>query len=131
MPPRGIASISSRVYKVALNSSKKDVVMNTGLTEQEMRNALGLDIKAEAAPEEPEQRQVSPPAATPKPKKRASTGLRVTLRVTREFEGEESLFVHDANTLSRFDAEQLARKAATKEKYRFFELVSIGAIGQL
>ena len=128
MPPRGIASIPSRVYKVALNSSKKDVVMNTGLTEQEMRNALGLEIKVEAAPEEPEQTPVSTAVAPQRPKKRASTGLRVTLRVTREFEGEESLFVHDANTLSRFDAEQLARKAATKEKYRFFELVSIGAI---
>jgi hypothetical protein len=62
------------------------------------------------------------------PKKRASTGLRVTLRVAREFEGKESLFVRDANTLSRFDVEQLVPKAATKEKYRFFELVSIGVI---
>ncbi|MGS0738170.1 hypothetical protein ACVBEG_16880 [Pseudomonas sp. GG8] len=102
--------------------------MSTALTEQEMRNALGLEIKVEAAPEKPEQRPVSPPVAPLKPKKRVSTGLRVTLRVTREFEGEESLFAYDANTLSRIDAEQLARKAAAKEKYRFFELVSIGAI---
>lgn len=102
--------------------------MNTELTEQEMRNALGLDAQVQDAPEEPEQRPASPPAAAPKPKKRASTGLRVTLRVTREFEGEETLFVHDTNTLSRFDAEQFARKAAMKEKFRFFELVSIAAI---
>lgn len=102
--------------------------MNTGLTEQEMRNALGLDAKVQDAPQEPEQTPAPPPVAAPKPKKRASTGLRVTLRVTREFEGEETVLVHDANTLSRFDAEQLARKAAMKEKFRFFELVSITAI---
>jgi hypothetical protein len=48
--------------------------------------------------------------------------------VTREFEGEETLFVHDASTLSRFDAEQSARRLAAQEKYRFFELVSIVSI---
>lgn len=53
----------------------------------------------------------------------------MTLRFTREFKGEESLFVHDANTLSRFDAEQMARKAAMTEKYRSFDLVSIVAVG--
>jgi len=107
--------------------------MSTGLTEQEMRNALGLEIEAQPEPNEPEPEQklsepAAPPPAAPKPKKRATAGLRVTLRVTRDFEGEETLFVHDVNTLSRFDAEQLARKAAAKEKYRFFELVSIAAI---
>jgi len=128
LPPGALRQSPLVSIKLHLSPLKKGVVMSTGLTEQEMRNALGLEIKVEAAPEEPEQSPVLPPVAPQRPKKRASTGLRVTLRVTREFEGEESLFVHDANTLSRFDAEQLARKAATKEKYRFFELVSIGAI---
>ncbi|MGS0737617.1 hypothetical protein ACVBEG_13885 [Pseudomonas sp. GG8] len=102
--------------------------MNSGLTEQEMRDALGLDVKVQAAPEESIPILVPSPVATAKPKKRASSGLRVTLRVTREFEGEETLFVYGANTLSRFDAEQMAKKAAAKEKYRFFELVSIDAV---
>lgn len=106
----------------------QDVEMNSELTEQEMRHALGLESKVQDAP--PEQQAIafpSPIAPTKPEKKRASSGLRVTLCVTREFEGEKTLFVHDANTLSRFDAEQMARKAAAKEKYRFFELVSIAA----
>ncbi len=103
--------------------------MNTGLTEQEMRNALGLEPTVQDVLKEPDQIPVPAPAATPKPKKRVLPGLRVTLRVTREFEGEEVLFIHDASTLSRFDAEQSARKLATQEKYRFFELVSIVSIG--
>lgn len=93
-----------------------------------MRDALGLEPNLRPVLEEPAKELVLPVAAPPKPKKRATAGLRVTLRVTREFEGEETFFIHDENTLSRFDAEQLARKAATKEKYRFFELVSIAAI---
>lgn len=103
--------------------------MNTDLTEQEMRNALGLEPTGQDISKEPQQIPAPAPVATPKPKKRVLPGLRVTLRVTREFEGDETLFVHDANTLSRFDAEQSARKLAAKEKYRFFELVSIVSIG--
>lgn len=102
--------------------------MSTGLTEQEMRDALGLDFTGEDAPENADQRPIAPTATPPKAKKRVFSGLRVTLRVTREFEGEETLFIHDASTLSRFDAEQFARKAAAKEKFRFFELVSIHAV---
>jgi len=116
--------------------------MSTELTEQEMREALGLDTIAPPAPEPELVFDEPPPApkpvalppppppviAAPKPKKRPTSGLRVTLRVSLEFEGDEVIFVHEVNTLSRFDAEQLARKAATKEKYRYIELVSIAAI---
>lgn len=98
------------------------------MTEQEMRDALGLDFTGEDAPEDANQRSIAPIANPPTAKKRVFSGLRVTLRVTREFEGEETLFVHDASTLSRFDAEQFARKAAAKEKFRFFELVSINTV---
>jgi len=85
----------------------------------------------EPAPEkvaepEPERVVEAAPAPKPKPKaKRLSPALVVTLRVTKEFEGEETLFVHEAKTLSTFDAEQEARKAAAKEKYKYFEVVSI------
>jgi len=118
--------------------------MSTGLTEDDMRRALGLDVpsSAPATPAEPEPafelapEPVAEPepvpepvvkaAPAPKPKtKRLSPALVVTLRVTREFEGEETLYVHEAKTLSTFDAEQEARKAAAKEKYKYFEVVSI------
>ncbi|SQF99258.1 Uncharacterised protein [Paucimonas lemoignei] len=118
--------------------------MSTGLTEDDMRRALGLDVpsSAPATPAEPEPAFELPPepvaepepvpepvvkaAPAPKPKtKRLSPALVVTLRVTREFEGEETLYVHEAKTLSTFDAEQEARKAAAKEKYKYFEVVSI------
>lgn len=102
--------------------------MNAGLTEQEMRNALGLEPTVQDVPKEPEQILAPALVATPRPKNRVLPRLRVTLRVTREFEGEETLFVHDASTLSRFDAEQSARRLAAQEKYRFFELVSIVSI---
>ncbi|MCQ3029700.1 hypothetical protein NLO88_03410 [Pseudomonas syringae] len=115
--------------------------MSTGLTEDDMRRALGLDVPSPAAPApvEPELKpepnptpapapapvaKAPPPAQRPKAK-RLSPALLVTLRVTKEFEGEETLFVHEAKTLSTFDAEQEARKAAAKEKYKYFEVVSI------
>ncbi len=118
--------------------------MSTGLTEDDMRRALGLDVPSSApatpaepepafepAPEpvaepEPAPEPVVKAAPAPKPKtKRLSPALVVTLRVTKVFEGEETLFVHEAKTLSTFDAEQEARKAAAKEKYKYFEVVSI------
>lgn len=113
--------------------------MSTGLTEDDMRRALGLDVPSPAtpAPVEPELKpepiptpapapvaKKEPPAPRPKAK-RLSPALLVTLRVTKEFEGDETLFVHEAKTLSTFDAEQEARKAAAKEKYKYFEVVSI------
>ncbi|MFK7698991.1 hypothetical protein [Pseudomonas caspiana] len=113
--------------------------MSTGLTEDDMRRALGLDVPSPAtpAPVEPEPKpepvptpapapvaKKEPPAPRPKAK-RLSPALVVTLRVTKEFEGDETLFVHEAKTLSTFDAEQEARKAAAKEKYKYFEVVSI------
>lgn len=102
--------------------------MSEGLTEQEMRNALGLDATVLPERKVPEQKQLLRDTTQPKPKKRASTGLRVTLQATRVFEGEETTLVHDANTLSRFDAEQFARKAATKAGFRYLELISVVVI---
>lgn len=115
--------------------------MSTGLTEDDMRRALGLDVATPTAPAPAAPEPVAAPMAKPEPApapvevkappaprpktKRLSPALVVTLRVTREFEGEESLFVHEAKTLSTFDAEQEARKAASKEKYKYFEVVSI------
>ncbi|MGV8921648.1 MAG: hypothetical protein ACOH2R_28420 [Pseudomonas sp.] len=67
--------------------------------------------------------------AEPRPKssspKRMSPKLRVTLHVTRTFEGDEEVFIHDANTLSTFIAEQEAKNEAKKEKFKYFKVISI------
>lgn len=47
------------------------------------------------------------------------------MRVAREFEGEEEVFVHDANTLSTLIAEVEAKTAAKKKKYRYFDVISV------
>ena len=104
--------------------------MSTGFTEDEMRRALGLTA-THSSPSNP---QATAPAANETPRaagskpKRRSPKLRVTLLVSKEFEGENVEFTHDADTLSQFDAEQEAKTLAKKEKYRFFEVVSIKPI---
>lgn len=114
--------------------------MSTGLTEDDMRRALGLDVPSPTTPASVEPELQPEPIPTPKPApapvakeqpaprpkaRRLSPALLVTLRVTKVFEGEETLFVHEAKTLSTFDAELEAKKAAAKEKYKYFEVVSI------
>ncbi|KZN20474.1 MULTISPECIES: hypothetical protein [Pseudomonas] len=108
--------------------------MNTGLTEDDIRRALGLDVPTVPHSSPAEQK---PPAAALKPASEARPAskakvrtpkLRVTLRVSKEFEGESELFIHDAATLSQFDAEQEAKTLAKKAKYRFFDKVSITTV---
>ncbi len=104
--------------------------MTMNLTEEEMRQALfGL------APSTPdavnEVHAVKPAVHAPvKPflRKPSSPRLRVTLKVTKTYEGEEEMFSYDANTLSSLIAEQEARSAAKKQRYKYFELVSIVAV---
>ena len=113
--------------------------MSAGFTEDDMRRALGLDLPA--APVQPE---VEPaPAKTtpavkkapapakaqsPAPKKRSGPILRVTMRVTKVFDGDETKFVHDSKDLSRFNAEQEAKKALAKAGFKYFELESIVSV---
>ncbi|OCR25162.1 hypothetical protein AFK24_10320 [Pseudomonas syringae] len=121
--------------------------MSMGLTEEDMRRALGLDEPAKpaeqpepviefdleptVAPEPEPEFIIAPPEAEVKPEavrpkaKRVSPALRVTMRCTKVFEGEETMFVYDAKTLSTFDAEQEAKKAAAKEKFKYFEVISV------
>jgi hypothetical protein len=105
--------------------------MSTGFTEDDMRKALGLDVAP--VPPSPSAQKIEPSPARsselesrpiPKPKRR-SPKLRVTLRVSKVFDGESELFVHDASTLSQFDAEQEAKTLAKKAKFRYFTLVSV------
>jgi uncharacterized protein (DUF1697 family) len=61
--------------------------------------------------------------------KSLSPKLRVTLHVTKVFEGDTEILVYDANTLSTFAAEQEAKAEAKKKKYKYIEVVSIKPIG--
>ncbi|KAA0988633.1 hypothetical protein FQ192_16465 [Pseudomonas sp. ANT_J12] len=111
--------------------------MSTDFTEEEMRRALfGSSPATSPSPGNDVAR--SPDAVQPAKKlpalksrqsnKPLSPKLRVTLRVTKEFEGAVEVFVYDANTLSTFAAEQEAKSAAKKKKFKYFEVVSIKPI---
>lgn len=100
--------------------------MTMNLSEEEMRQALFGSSRS--TPEKVDEAAAVNPARAPVkpvPKKTSSPRLRVTLKVTKAFEGEEEIFTYDANTLSRIMAEQEARNAAKKKRYKYFELVSI------
>lgn len=58
-------------------------------------------------------------------RKFSSPKLRVTLKVSKVFEGDEEIFSYDANTLSTLLAEQEARSAARKKRFKYIELVSV------
>lgn len=102
-------------------------------TEDEMRRALFGDAEKPAPAKTPSTEEVrsdavSVPEEKKPPKKRASEAftskLKVTLRVSNEFEGKTFELVHEANTLSTLLAEQEATKVARK-KFRYVEVVSV------
>lgn len=102
--------------------------MSDVLSEQEMRAALfGTAITSVGKPDrQPESKsQLSPPFPPAPSSKPLVSRLRVTLHVTKAYEGAQELFVHDVNTLSSLIAEAEAKAAAKKKKFRYFELVSI------
>ncbi|WP_448108836.1 hypothetical protein [Pseudomonas azerbaijanoccidentalis] len=72
------------------------------------------------------------PVATPtKPRpvvKALSPKLRVTMHVTKEFEGELEIFVYDVSTLSTLTAEIEAKAAAKKKKFKYVDVVSIQSV---
>jgi hypothetical protein len=107
--------------------------MAVELSEEEMRQALFGPLK---------QAQSEPSVATPPPatqpevelqsrpprrpaSKPLSPKLRVTLHVTREFEGQIEVLVFDANTLSTLTAEQEAKAEAKKRKFKYIDVVSV------
>lgn len=101
--------------------------MSNGLTEDDMRKALGLDTAASKKTVVSAQGAKSHSWLIPKAGS-ATLKLRVTLRVSKIFAGGTVVFTHDANTLSHVEAEQQAKTAARKEGYRFFDLVTIKPI---
>ncbi|MNC20176.1 hypothetical protein D3C75_681190 [compost metagenome] len=106
--------------------------MKEQLSEEEMRQALFGSSASQPKPlkvPEPSVASDPQPVSTPRPPlKSLSPKLRVTLRVMKQFEGDAEIFTYDANILSTFAAEQLAKAEAKKNKFRYFELISIKPI---
>lgn len=105
--------------------------MKENLSEEEMRHALFGVSSNEVIPEAQDSRITSDSQHVSKSRKVAnsrSPKLRVTLRVTTEFEGKADMFVYEANTLSSLIAEQQAKAEAKKKKFKYFELISIESI---
>jgi hypothetical protein len=106
--------------------------MSKELTEAEMRQALfgnaPISASESAGYSTAVQADVSDAPISKVAKTRASKTftprLRVTLRVSTEFEGKTFEVVHEADTLSTLLAEQEATKVARK-KFRYVEVVSV------
>lgn len=123
---------ADRIGMVVHNALLRNV-MDTELTEEEMRRALFGDSQSPAPAINTHVQDTVPDVVMVQPvnaakKKKVSKGftprLKVTLRVGNEFEGKMHEMVHEADTLSSLVAEQEATKTARK-KFRFVEVVSI------
>ncbi|EGH42093.1 MULTISPECIES: hypothetical protein [Pseudomonas syringae group] len=99
-------------------------------TEDEMRQALfglgGSTVRSTAPHAQPNfgNNESMKAAARRKIAKNFVPKLIVTLRVGNEYEGTAELITHEADTLSRLQAEVDAMKIARK-KYRYVELISV------
>ncbi|GAB5342417.1 hypothetical protein [Pseudomonas fluorescens] len=104
--------------------------MNDQLSEEEMRQALfgNAGHQESKFPEDKTATLSATKSANVRPRSSArfmSPKLRVTLRVSREFESKTEVFTHEASTLSLIVAELEAKQEAKKKKFKYFELVSI------
>lgn len=106
------------------------------LSEEEMRKALfgsTADLVSPPTPPAAPERPLSQRAAAPMPPAKKASGyhtskLRVTLHVSKVYEGDVEVLVHDSSSLSKLVAEQEAKAAAKKKKYKYLELVSVESI---
>lgn len=108
--------------------------MNPELSEEEMRRALFGDFQPVAQtvltskPEPAPEVSFTKPAAAQSTKKKTSKAftpcLRVRLMVGNEFEGDMHELIHEADTLSKLQAELDAVKAARK-KFRYVQAISV------
>lgn len=99
--------------------------MSDELNEEDMRLALF------GSPKQSDPVVLAKPQPSPTPRlnsKPLSPKLRVTLHVTKDFEGDVSVFIYDANTLSTLVAEQDAKNEAKKKKFKYFDVVSVKPI---
>jgi hypothetical protein len=108
------------------------------LSEDEMRRALfgaSTDPVEPTAPSAAPEIVLSQPTANPTPRAKKTSSyhtskLRVTLHVSKVYEGEVEVLVHDSSSLSKLVAEQEAKAAAKKKKYKYLELVSVESISK-
>ncbi|MHC8326535.1 hypothetical protein [Pseudomonas sp. LB1P83] len=103
--------------------------MSTALSEGEMHLALFGSLTEpdpQSAPKSPHPilPTSQPSLRTQFGTKRFSPKLRVTLRVSKDFEGDVELLVYEA-PLSTFVAEQEVKNDAKKKKFRYIEVVSV------
>jgi hypothetical protein len=106
--------------------------MSENLTEEDMRCALFGGASpvptANYSSRQEVQARSRPSAPTTKPTRSGTSKLRVILHVSKEYEGEVEVFVHDVSPLSTLLAEQEAKAAAMKKTYKYMEVVSVKAI---
>lgn len=93
--------------------------------EDEMRRALFGSVVPRLVPA---QEPVRPVSSAEGKAKRTSPKLRVTLHVTREYEGKTEVLIHDASTLSTIEAEIEAKAKAKKLRYRYIDVVSVSPV---
>lgn len=101
--------------------------MSETLSEEEMRQALfgtAAQRRNESADAQIHVKRTLSPAPRTSSKS-LSSRLRVTMRVTKVYEGPEEVFIHDANTISTLMAEAEAKALAKKKKYRYFYVESV------
>lgn len=117
--------------------------MNNYLTEEQMRAALfgssastpeESDIPvAHTLPDATPKAQTptrakpidSPKSATAPKRKSLSPKIRVTLHVTRLFEGDLDVITHESSSLSTLIAQQEAKAAAKKKGYKYVEIYTV------
>lgn len=93
--------------------------------EEEMRRAL-FGNSAESGRSKSFEEEVHI-IAHPKTKRR-SPCIRVTLKVSKVFEGDTEVVVYDCNTLSTLTAEMEAKAAAKKKGFKYVDVVSIQSV---
>lgn len=96
--------------------------------EEEMRIALFGPSSQALVP--PPARQADVPAGPAAQPKKAAGGrgfpkLRVIIRASKLFEGQTEDLVYDASTLSTLVAEQEAKAAAKKLRFKYLEVISV------
>lgn len=117
----------------SVNVIPSETLMNTDLSEEEMRRALFGEPASVSSAKVLADQESAPDVVFAKPvaqtarrkvTKAFTPRLRVTLMAGNEFEGKTFEIVHEADTLSKLQAELDAVKAARK-KYRYVEVVSV------
>ncbi|MGN9460772.1 hypothetical protein ACTMQT_12165 [Pseudomonas syringae pv. aptata] len=93
--------------------------------EEEMRRAL-FGNSAESGRSKSLEEEV--PIITHPETKRRSPCIRVTLKVSKVFEGDTAVVVYDCNTLSTLTAEIEAKAAAKKKRFKYVDMVSIQSV---